>query len=56
VVMNAHGEFIEVQGTAEGQPFSRGKLDELLNLAQKGIGELLILQRQTLQAKQSSNS
>lgn len=56
VVMNAHGEFIEVQGTAEGQPFSRGKLDELLNLAQKGIGELLILQRKTLQANQSSNS
>ena len=45
VVMNARGEFIEVQGTAEGDPFSRSALDALLDLAEKGINELLILQQ-----------
>ncbi len=45
VVMNARGEYIEVQGTAEGDPFPRKALDDLLNLAEKGIGELLDLQR-----------
>ena len=48
VVMTEHGEFIEVQGTAEGKPFSRQRLDELLGLAQGGITELLDLQRQHL--------
>lgn len=48
VVMNAAGEFIEVQGTAEGTPFSRATLDELLNLAQAGIGQLLTIQRAVL--------
>ena len=41
VVMTGAGRFIEVQGTAEGAPFSRGELDGLLELAEKGIGELL---------------
>lgn len=50
VVMNAYGEYIEVQGTAERAPFSRSVLDELLNLANKGIGELLAIQRRTLAA------
>lgn len=45
VVMNAEGEFIEVQGTAEGVPFSRRELDVLLDLAEKGIGELFAIQR-----------
>jgi ribonuclease PH len=48
VVMNAAGKFIEVQGTAEGQPFARTMLDELLNLAYRGIGELLQAQREVL--------
>jgi ribonuclease PH len=48
VVMTATGEFVEVQGTAEGQPFSRAVLDELLALAQKGITELVSLQRSVL--------
>ena len=50
VVMNAYGEYIEVQGTAERAPFSRSMLDELLKLAYKGIGELLAIQRHTLAA------
>jgi ribonuclease PH len=48
--MNAYGEFIEVQGTAERAPFSRSMFDELLKLAYKGIGELLAIQRRTLAA------
>ncbi len=41
VVMTAARRFIEVQGTAEGMPFSRGELDELLALAEAGIAQLL---------------
>jgi ribonuclease PH len=48
VVMTGAGRFIEVQGTAEGLPFSRNELDELLALADKGIGELFALQRELL--------
>ena len=44
VVMTASGRFIEVQGTAEGMAFSRGELDELLTLAESGIGEIVALQ------------
>jgi len=44
VVMTASGRFIEVQGTAEGKAFSRGELDELLTLAELGIGEIVALQ------------
>lgn len=45
VVMNARGEFIEVQGTAERGAFPRAALNQLLDLAEKGIGELLALQQ-----------
>ncbi len=45
VVMTDKGEFIEVQGTAEGKPYSRTQLDELLALAEKGIRELQEIQR-----------
>ena len=45
VVMNARGEFIEVQGTAEGTPFLREELDLMLDLAEKGIRELLQIQQ-----------
>ena len=48
VVMNDRGQYIEVQGTAEGQPFSRGELDELLELAGAGIEQLLALQQEAL--------
>jgi len=48
VVMNARGHFIEVQGTAEGQPFTRVELDDLLNLADKGVRELLAAQKVAL--------
>jgi len=48
VVMNAAGEFVEVQGTAEGASFSRATLDELLDLAQGGIARLMAAQRAIL--------
>jgi ribonuclease PH len=45
VVMTGTGRFIEVQGTAEGMPFSRAELDELLALAEAGIADIFELQR-----------
>ena len=48
VVMTGAGGFVEVQGTAEGAPFSRAEMDTLLGLAAKGIGELNALQKQAL--------
>ena len=50
VVMNDGGGFIELQGTAEGHAFRREELNDLLALAEKGIGELVQLQRDALQA------
>ena len=50
VVMTGSGGFIEVQGTAEGAPFSRGELDTLLGLAEGGIAELVARQRAALAA------
>src|SRR5271169_6023174 len=41
VVMTASGRFVEVQGTAEREPFSRAELDELLSLAEHGIAQIL---------------
>ena len=48
VVMTGDGRLVEVQGTAEGQPFSRGELDCLLDLAARGIGDLLEQQARVL--------
>ena len=48
VVMTQAGEFIEIQGTAEGAPFSFDELNTLMQLAAKGIAELSALQRQAL--------
>jgi ribonuclease PH len=48
IVMNAEGEYIEVQGTGEGAVFSRKELDQLLDLAEAGIQELLQYQREII--------
>jgi len=48
VVMTGSGGFVEVQGTAEGVPFSRKEMDLLLALAAKGIGEIIAIQRRSL--------
>ncbi len=48
VVMTGAGHFVEVQGTAEGVPFTRTEMDALLALAESGIAELVRLQMQSL--------
>ncbi|MCJ7604589.1 MAG: ribonuclease PH [Dehalococcoidales bacterium] len=48
VVMTSKGEFVEVQGTAEGRPFSRQAIDDILNLADKGIKQLFEAQQAAL--------
>ena len=48
VVMTGSGGFVEVQGTAEGAPFSRQEMDDLLILAQAGIEQLIAIQKQAL--------
>lgn len=49
VVLNDELKMIELQGTAEEGSFSRQQLDQLLNMAEKGIQDLMVLQRQVLQ-------
>jgi ribonuclease PH len=49
VVMNDGGGFIELQGTAEGHAFRRNELDRLLDLAHKGVAELMAVQQAALQ-------
>ena len=48
VVMTGAGGFVEIQGTAEGAPFSRDEMTQLLALAEAGIGELVALQKAAL--------
>ena len=48
VVMTEAGGFVELQGTAEGAPFSRGEMDALVTLADKGIRALIAAQRAAL--------
>ena len=48
VVMTENGEFIEVQGTAEGSPFSENQLIQMISLAKDGITDLLDIQRMVL--------
>lgn len=51
VVMTGQGGIIEIQGTAEREPFSRPQFDELFKLASSGIGKLVKIQRQALRQK-----
>jgi ribonuclease PH len=48
VVMTGAGNFVEVQGTAEGETFSRKEMDALLALAQRGIAQLVEHQKRAL--------
>ena len=50
VVMTSKGEFVEIQGTAEGKPFSRETIDELLSLAEKGIKQLFQIQQSVIES------
>jgi len=51
IVMTDSGEFIEVQGTAEGHPFSEEEMHQMFALAKKGIGELSAHQKTTLEGR-----
>jgi ribonuclease PH len=48
IAMTDAGKYVEIQGTAEGQPFDRRQTDELLTLAERGIVSLLVAQRDAL--------
>lgn len=48
VIMTGRGDIVEIQGTAEGNPFSLGTLDSLIGLAQSGISQLIALQKDLL--------
>lgn len=48
VVMTGEGQFVEVQGTGEGRPFSREEMNRLLELAEKGIDELISYEKDVL--------
>ena len=52
VVMTSKGEFVEIQGTAEGKPFTRTSVDDLLALAEKGIQQLFQIQEEVLKIAQ----
>ncbi|MDP1526724.1 MAG: ribonuclease PH [Rhodocyclaceae bacterium] len=54
VVVTGAGGMVEIQGTAEGAPFTRAELDALLVLAQKGIGEIIAAQKSALAVRQAS--
>jgi ribonuclease PH len=48
VVMVGAGSFVEVQGTAEGSPFSQEQMTRLLGLAKKGIEDLIVIQKKSI--------
>ena len=50
IVMNEVGNFVEVQGTAEGHAFTRDEFDAMLDLARKGIEEIIAAQSEALRA------
>jgi len=49
-VMTGSGGLVEVQASAEGEVFARDQFDELLRLAEKGIGELIVKQKEAIGA------
>src|SRR5438552_984444 len=53
VICTGDGRFIEVQGTAEGSPFTREQMDSLLELGKKGIAQLVLLQREAIERAQA---
>ncbi|HWU67143.1 MAG TPA: ribonuclease PH [Methylophilus sp.] len=50
VVMTGKGGFVEIQGTAEGEPFARETMNQILDLAAKGISEISVIQKTALAA------
>lgn len=56
VVMTGSGDFVEIQGTAEGVPFTRSEMNALLDLAQAGIADLVAMQRDALATAARTNA
>jgi ribonuclease PH len=56
VVMTGSGDYVEVQGTAEGEPFARDRLNALLDLAADGIATIAAFQRELLAAPPAPRS
>jgi ribonuclease PH len=48
IVCTGAGKFIEIQGTAEREPFTREQMNEMLAMAEKGINDLFVIQRNAL--------
>lgn len=53
LVMTGSGRFVEIQGTGEEATFSRDELNQLLDLGEKGIAELIALQKMPLEKQQT---
>ena len=51
VIMTEHGDFVEVQGTAEGKPFRADELQQMLDIAHKGTQNLVRVQKMALAAE-----
>ena len=49
VVMTESGKLVEVQGTTEGEPFSRARLNELIDLAEHGLKQVFAMQREAVE-------
>jgi len=56
VVMTESGKFVEIQGTAERQPFSRKQFNELIDLAEHGLKKIFAIQREALEAAAGASS
>ncbi|MBE0425123.1 MAG: ribonuclease PH [Nitrospirae bacterium] len=54
IVMTGSGKFVEIQGTAEGKPFSKNVLDNLISLAEDGINSLIDIQKKLIQENKYS--
>jgi len=51
VVMTGDGKIVEIQGTAEGTPFSKTALDSLMKLAEEGINSLIHMQKKLIEGE-----
>ena len=48
IVMTAQGKFVEIQGTAEGEPFDKDEMNNIIQLAEQGIIKILHIQKDVL--------
>jgi ribonuclease PH len=48
IVMTEQGKFVEIQGTAEGEPFTKDEMNNIIQIAEQGIAELIQIQKNVL--------